>query len=101
PINLLVYDQPPANAAADGDVENRRQSLAGADQGLGQAGTVGVVAQHRRQAEHFGDPVGQWKAGPALDRMRFADAARRVIHWAPAPDAGAAELPGLEIGLLE
>src|SRR5262249_2654569 len=58
-VDLAVEDEAAADAAADGDVEDRRQPLARAVQRLGEAGDVGVVAERGGQARHVGDPVGQ------------------------------------------
>ena len=72
-IDLAVDDQSAADAGADGDVEDRRQPLARAEQRFRQAGDVGVVAEDGRQPDKVADPVGEREAVPAVDLMRLDD----------------------------
>src|SRR5262245_18054599 len=67
PVNLTIDNESAANAGADGDVEDRRQSLAGAEERLGQARHVGIVAQSDRPAEQLADPRRQWEIVPSAD----------------------------------
>src|SRR5438132_13805365 len=89
-VNLPVDDESAADAAADGDVEDRRQPLAGAVQRLGESRNVRVVAERRGQPDDIGNPVRQREAVPALDLVRFDDGVRRVIDGAAEADADAA-----------
>src|SRR5262249_50303318 len=66
-INLAVDNQPAADARADRDVKDRRHSLSGTEQRLGESGYVGVVAQDRGPAEHVFDPASQRKIIPTFD----------------------------------
>src|ERR1043166_7476793 len=78
-VNFAVDDEAAADAGADGDVEDRRQSLAGAEECLGEAGDVGVVAEHGGAADESRDPVAEREAVPAGDLVRLDDGARRII----------------------
>src|SRR5262249_9708276 len=100
-IDLAVDDESAADAGADGDVEDGRAALAGAGQGFGQAGDVGVVAQHRGPAEEVEDPVGQGKVVPPRDLVRLDYGSRGVVHWSAAADADTVSLGTLQFGLAQ
>src|SRR5262245_15163586 len=87
-IDLAVDNQPAADAGADGDVNDGRQPLAGAEERLGQAGDVRVVTQDRGQSRDVADPVGEREIVPALDLMRLDDGPGGVINRAAEADAG-------------
>src|SRR5262245_60131601 len=95
-VDLAVDDQAAADARADGDVEDRRKPLARSEKGLRESRDVGVVAQHRRPAEHLLDPRRQSEAVPALDLVRFDDGPRGVIDGAAEANADAMDLGTVE-----
>src|SRR5262245_21170215 len=96
PIDFPVDAQAAADAGADRDVENRRKSLAGAEERFGEAGDVGVVAQRRGQAHEIANPVREREIVPAVNLVRLDDGASGVVHGAAEADADAAQLPALD-----
>ena len=69
PVDAAVDHQGPADAAADGDIEDHAVPAAGAEKGLGQPGGVGVVGNGGGQAESLAAPSGQGEVGPAFHLM--------------------------------
>src|SRR5437879_6242112 len=88
-IDLTIDNQPTADAGADGDVEDRGEPLAGAEEGFSEAGAVGVVAEDGGELDDVADPVGEGEVVPAFDLVGFDDGVGGVIHGSAEADADA------------
>src|SRR5437762_3492005 len=96
PIDFAVDDEAAADAGTDGDVEDWRQALAGAEERFGKAGDVGVVTEDGGANESVERPVAiaeaKLKFGAAdfnsevhgeilsIEDWPRADSANRVHH---------------------
>ena len=86
-VDAAVDHQRPADAAADGDVEDDRVAAARAEEGLGQPGGVGIVGNGGRQAERLAAPGGQGEIVPAFHLMARDRASFLRIDRAAETDA--------------
>ena len=94
-VDSAADDETAADAGADRHVEDRIAAAAGAEVGLGEAGDIGVVAEHGRQVDEIADPVGEREVVPAVDLMRLDDGSPLVVDGPAEADADAMQpVPG-------
>ena len=86
-VDLAIDDEAAADAAADGDVEDRRHAAARAVECFAQARDIGVVADERGNVKVFGEPRREREVVPAGDLVRGDDRARGVVGGTAEADA--------------
>ena len=79
-VDMAVFDQAPADAAAESDVKDRVETQARPVAGFPQGGNVGVVVHGHRHAGQLAQPGAEVKLRPPFDLVRAADLARFPIH---------------------
>src|SRR6266481_6538893 len=100
-IDFPIDNETTADAGTDGNIEDRGKTLTGTEESFGQAGYVGVVAQHGRHAEEIAHPLLQRKVVPAFDLMRLDDRMRVVVYRAAESDADTLDMRAVNFGLSE